>query len=103
MSEHKIKAEITKEKLEKYIKITETALKKSKLKKTVSEHDKKRFASFKDFCERYLSDAKHFMEKGDYVDAFAALNYAHAWMDAAAISGWITVNDKNKNKFLAMD
>ena len=97
------KIEVTKERLDKYIKLTETALKKAKIKKTVSDHDKKRFAAFEDFCERYLSDAKHFMKQGDYVTAFAALNYAHAWMDAAAIAGWITVKDKNKNKFIAMD
>jgi len=95
--------EITDKHLNKYIKITETALKKAKIKKKVSDEDRKRFAHFKDFCERYLSDAKHFMKKGDYVTAFAALNYAHAWMDAAAIAGWITVRDKNKNKFIAMD
>lgn len=99
----KPKTEVTREKLQKYIKLTETALKKAKLKKTVSKYDRKRFDAFKDFCERYLSDAKHFMEKGDYVTAFAALNYAHAWMDAAAIAGWIDVKDKNKNKYIAMD
>jgi hypothetical protein len=30
----------------------------------------------------YLSDAKHFFEKGGWVNAFAALNYAHGWLDS---------------------
>lgn len=99
----KQKIEVTEARLKKYIKLTETALKKAKLHSKVSKNDRKRFAHFKDFCERYLSDAKHFMQKGDYVTAFAALNYAHAWMDAAAIAGWVTVKDKNRHKFIAMD
>ena len=31
--------------------------------------------------ENYLSDAKHFELKKDYVDTFA-LNYAHGWLDS---------------------
>ena len=33
-------------------------------------------------ADDYASDAKHFMDKGDYVRAFGAINYAHAWIDA---------------------
>jgi len=34
-------------------------------------------------ADDYASDAKHFKESGDYVRAFGAINYAHAWIDAA--------------------
>ena len=34
--------------------------------------------------ECYLSDALHFREKGDYVNAYGALNYAHGWLDCGA-------------------
>jgi len=34
--------------------------------------------------EAYLSDSKHFQEKGDYVNSYGALNYAHGWLDAGA-------------------
>ena len=34
-------------------------------------------------ADDYSSDATHFKEKGDYVRSFAAINYAHAWIDAA--------------------
>jgi hypothetical protein len=33
-------------------------------------------------ADDYASDAKHFMDTGDYVRAFGAINYAHAWIDA---------------------
>jgi hypothetical protein len=35
-----------------------------------------------DMAMRYYSDAKHFYEKGEYVNALAALEYAEGWMDA---------------------
>ena len=43
--------------------------------------------------ERYLQDAQHFKEKGKIVDAFAALNYAHGWLDAGARLGLWDVHD----------
>jgi hypothetical protein len=43
--------------------------------------------------ERYVSDAKHFFEKDDFVNAFAALNYAHGWLDAGARIGIFDVHD----------
>ena len=94
---------ITTQKLEKYIKLTETALKLAKIKKSLNSEDKKKCEQFIDFCKRYLSDAKHFMEKGDWVTSFAALNYAHAWLDAAAIAGWLDIKHKDRNKFFTID
>ena len=38
-------------------------------------------------AKRYYKDAEYFYnEKKDYVTAFAALNYAHGWLDAGARS-----------------
>ena len=34
--------------------------------------------------QRYYSDAVYFEGKNDLVNAFAALNYAHGWLDAGA-------------------
>lgn len=42
-------------------------------------------------AKRYFSDAQHFKEKGDIVTAFAALNYAHGWLDAGARLGLFDV------------
>ena len=35
----------------------------------------------------YRSDAEHFRDNGDLVRAFGAINYAHAWIDAAVRIG----------------
>jgi uncharacterized protein len=94
---------ITAEKLNKYFKLTSTALKMAKIKKTLSKKDRKTCEQFIDFCQRYLFDAKHFKEKGEWVTAFAALNYAHAWLDAAAIAGWLDIKHKDRNKYFTID
>ncbi len=71
---------ITKQKLEKYFMITSSALKK--VKKSVIK-GKERFAEeIIEMVSNYLSDAEYFKKKGDLVNAFAALNYAHGWIDA---------------------
>ncbi len=77
--------EITKEKLDNYINLTEKALAKIK--------DNKKAEKLIDMSKRYYKDAIHFKEKGDYVNAFAAINYAHAFLDSAALLGLINVND----------
>lgn len=88
--------QITEEKLKKYFDVTGEALKKAKLVKNLSEKEKKIALQFKDFCKRYYDDAKYFKDKGDYVTAFAALNYAHAWLDAGAIQGFFDVKGENR-------
>ena len=76
----KILNKIEKEKLEKYFNLTTKALKIIK-KKIVK--GKERYAKeITEMAANYLSDAKYFEKKGDWVNAFAALNYAHGWIDA---------------------
>jgi len=78
-----INREVSNEKLEKYFQITGEALKMAKS----AEKDKSRIKEAEDFLDmasRYYSDAKHFKDKGDFVLAFAALNYAHGWLDSGA-------------------
>ncbi len=78
---------ITDEKLDKYFDITSRALKKVKI---VTEH-KKQAEDALDMARRYFSDAQHFRAKGDYINAFAAVNYAHGWLDAGARLGLFDV------------
>jgi len=71
---------ISKEKLKKYFNLTETALKE--VKKNII---KGREADAKEIIEmvsNYVSDAHHFESKSDIINAFAALNYAHGWLDS---------------------
>jgi len=83
---------ITKEKLEKYFSITRRAL---KMAEESLERVKINGAKFEivDMVTRYLKDAKYFMDKDDYVNAFACLNYAHGWLDAGARIGVFDVKD----------
>jgi len=45
--------------------------------------------------ENYLSDAEHFYRKKDLVNSFAALNYAHGWLDCGASLGIFDVHDSD--------
>lgn len=40
-------------------------------------------------ADDYASDARHFLDTGDLVRAFGAINYAHAWIDAGVKIGWL--------------
>ena len=75
-----MKDKITKEKVEKYFKLTSTALEKAE--KAIISGKEDYAKEIIDMVSNYLSDAKHFEEKGDLVNAFAALNYAHGWLDS---------------------
>ncbi len=85
--------ELTKEKLEKYFAITkeanEMAIKSgNRLKEMGAQRE-----DFLDMINRYYSDAGYFYKKGDFVNAFAALNYAHGWLDAGARIGLFDVHN----------
>ena len=84
--------QIRKEKLEKYFKITEKALENArKSKENIKiENGRKEFLCM---IEAYLKDARYFEKQGRIVDAFAALNYAHGWLDAGARLGIFDVHD----------
>ena len=41
----------------------------------------------------YLEDARHFEKENNKVNAFAAINYAHGWLDAGARLGIFDVSD----------
>ena len=84
---------ITDEKLNQYFSITEEAFMKAKSSNIRLEGQKKARADFIDMIGRYISDAHHFADKGDKLNAFAALNYAHGWLDAGARIGLFDVHD----------
>ena len=91
--------EISEEKLNKYISIAEKAIalaeKSNNKAKLIRERE-----DCLDMIRRYFSDALHFKDKGDLVNAFAALNYAHGWLDACARVGIFDVHD---NKLFTVD
>ena len=73
---------ITKQKIEKYYTLTSKALKIAK--KAINKSKQKQAKEIITMVEAYLSDSKYFQKKGDYVNAYGALNYAHGWLDAGA-------------------
>lgn len=82
-----IQREITDEKLAKYFDVTGRALKKLKLVSPKKTHLDTIAKDYLNMAQSYYNDAGHFKEQGDYINAFAALNYAHGWLDAGARIG----------------
>ena len=84
--------EVSRERLAKYFALTEEALKvASQAPKDTARA--KEAADFLDMASRYHADARHFESEGDLVTAFAAVTYAHAWLDAGARIGLFRVGD----------
>ena len=81
---------ITDEKLKKYFFMSNKALELAEKART---NDKKTREEFLDTIRRYISDAEHFNKNNDKVNAFAALNYAHGWLDAGVKLGLWKVKD----------
>ena len=71
---------ISSTKIKKYKAITKKAL--AIAKNSVIKGKRIHAQEIFDMVENYMSDAEHFEKKGDLVDAFAAINYAHGWIDA---------------------
>lgn len=82
---------VTKQKLDKYYKLTSKALKIAKKKIIKGKEDYAK--EIIDMVENYLSDSKHFESNKDYVNAFAALNYAHGWLDSGVRLDIFDVDD----------
>jgi len=88
----KMNNQITPQKLSKYFEVTKKAFELANDSKNRLNMKTER-ADFIDMIERYIKDAEHFEKKGEIVDAFAALNYAHGWLDAGARLGLFDVHD----------
>jgi len=87
-----VKNIITEEWLEHYFDVTKRAIEKVK-NEGFDESRIEQALDFLDMAERYYKDANFFFSKGDYVNAFAAVNYAHGWLDAGARIGLFKVKD----------
>jgi len=88
---NKIKKIIYKSHLDKYFKLTSKAFRVAK--EAVDKKKEKQASTILDMASRYLDDAKYFKDKGYFVNAFAALNYAHGWLDAGSKLGIFKVKD----------
>jgi hypothetical protein len=87
---------ISKEHLDRYLSITKRALEKVTISAPERSFNKKLADSFLEMARTYYSDANHFAEQGDYVNAFASVNYAHGWLDCGARIGLFEVGQDDQ-------
>ena len=78
---------ITEAKIDRYLDITKRALDKLRVVTPERSFSKRLADDFLNMATSYYNDAKHFREEGDFVTAFAAVNYAHGWIDCGARIG----------------
>jgi len=91
MIEEAVKDTISEERIDRYLEITKKALDKLKIAAPDRSYGKRLADDFLEMASSYYSDAKHFRESGDLVNAFAAVNYAHGWLDCGARIGLFDV------------
>jgi hypothetical protein len=88
-----MKDTISVEQLKKYFNLTSKAL--AMAKDNIIPGKESQAKEIIDMVENYLSDAKHFQSNEDLVNAFAALNYAHGWLDSGVRLDIFEVNDNS--------
>jgi uncharacterized protein len=79
--------EVTSELMERYIALTGAARDKATPLCSSDSIEGRNLAIMMEMADSYASDAKWFVEQGDLVRAFGAINYAHAWIDCAVKIG----------------
>ena len=84
---------ITAEKIGKYRKITEKAL--DIIKRNISKGKEKEAQEIIKMVDAYMSDSKHFENKGDLINALGAVYYAHGWIDCGARLKIFEVSDSD--------
>ena len=84
--------EISEEKILKYLDTTKRALEKIKIAVPEKSYGRKMAEDFENMARSYYNDAVHFKETGDYINAFASVNYAHGWLDCGARIGLFDVD-----------
>ena len=78
--------------VERYCSITKEALEKVKI-NTYDKNSIKMAEELLKLSRCYFEDSKYFLKKGDLVNAFAAINYAHAFLDCGALLKLFDVSD----------
>jgi hypothetical protein len=87
---------ISRDHLDRYLGITKRALEKVTIAAPERSYNRRLADSFLEMARTYFSDAQHFAEQGDYVNAFASVNYAHGWLDCGARIGLFDVGQDDQ-------
>ncbi len=88
--------QLSEEKVERYLSITSAALAKLKIAAPERSFNRKLAEDFLRMAKSYYEDATDFYSKGDLVNAFACVNYAHGWLDSGARIGLFDVGGDDK-------
>lgn len=83
---------VSQELFEKYHQLSSEAL---EIAKNAPINDKKHAQEIFLMVENYLSDATYFFNQQDLVRAYAAVNYAHGWLDCGARLQVYSVTDNH--------
>jgi len=87
---------LTEEKVERYLSLTSEALAKAKIAAPEKSFNRRLAEDFMKMARAYFEDAKDFAEKGDIINAFACVNYAHGWLDSGARIGLFEVGGDDR-------
>ncbi|UCE81514.1 MAG: DUF357 domain-containing protein [Methanobacteriota archaeon] len=82
---------VTRERLDRYLTLTSTALANLEVAAPERSFNRRLAEDFLTMARSYLDDAKEFARKGEMVNAFACVNYAHGWLDSGARIGLFDV------------
>jgi len=88
---------VTKEKIETYRTMTSKAVEIAK--SSIIKGKEKEAKEIIEMVSNYLSDSEYFEKNKDFVNAFAALSYAHGWLDAGVR---LDIFDIKNNKFFTV-
>ncbi len=80
---------ISNARIEKYIGLTAKALDKVSIIDKLGTDNHSKAEDILAMVKAYHSDAKFFLEEGRGDDAFAAVNYAHGWIDCGVRLGYL--------------
>jgi len=89
-------AELPEDLVRKDLDVTKRALEKLKVIAPEKSYARRIAEDFLKMARSYYEDATHFAAKGDFVNAFAAVNYAHGWIDAGARLGVFDAGGDNR-------
>ena len=80
---------VTSERIDKYLGLTAKALGKVSIIDEPGSDNHTKAEDILGMVNAYYSDAQYFLSKGRGDDAFAAINYAHGWIDCGVRLGYL--------------
>ena len=80
---------VTSERIDKYLGLTAKALEKVSIIAEPGTDNHTKAEDILGMVNAYYSDAQYFLSEGRGDDAFAAINYAHGWIDCGVRLGYL--------------